>query len=491
MATDNAKAADVLMRKYEREKIARKAAEKQLEEYSLQVYQSQINLQQSLRQAKQRETELQFLADLSAFSGKETSTQQLSHTVIELTCQFLQGHSGLAITDADNAEFYQVESGWDSYNHKITDYLALLPNMENTLTESWLVLPVDEESPLVDEAIRWLLFMNFPLVDNTMGTMAIFLPTDYLDEENLYVMETARRHILSGVSRRNNEHQIIRRSQELQTTLDELEIAHQQLIQSEKMASLGQLSAGIAHEINNPLSYVKSNLETLQEYLQQVWLWGADMRQHLDVNGGLEEKDYRGYFEARDIAFLQDDSQDIMVSVLNGLMRVREIIADLKTFSHQGSSEFKPMCLQECINSALKIAWNTLKYDYTLDKKIASDLLEITGNTGQLQQVFVNLLVNAGQAMSEGGTLTIEAFNSDHGVQVNISDTGSGMGEETIKKLFTPFFTTKPVGVGTGLGLSVSYGILNSHNVSIDVQSKIGEGTTFSLLFPLNHEGKE
>ena len=478
---------EILERKYQRERLARMAAEKQLEEYSLQVYQSQISLQQSYQQAKKREAELRFLADLSAASGVVDNAQELVQKTVELSCSFLQGAAGYAVYVDGNCDYFDVDSKWhfeQQHPHNLTEHL---PSIEDDLSDSWLVLPADELGLVFSgKEVKWLLYMNAPMFDGTRVAIVILLPFDYLDEENLYVMETARRHVVNGIRRCNNECQILKRSEQLQSTLNELEVAQKQLITSEKMASLGQLSAGIAHEINNPLSYVKSNLETLNEYLTDMWNWCEDMQRTVDANNQIDAAKFHQLFEQREVAFLKSDTGDIMSSVLNGITRVREIISDLKTFSHSAQVSFEPLSIEECLDGALKIAWNSLKYDFTVKTQIDKELPSVTGNISQLQQVFVNLFVNAGQAMTKSGTLTITATrHNEQQLLVSVADTGCGMNEETLGKLFTPFFTTKPVGVGTGLGLSVSYGIINNHKATIDVQSVEGEGTTFKLYFPI------
>lgn len=478
---------EILERKYQRERLARMAAEKQLEEYSLQVYQSQISLQQSYQQAKKREAELRFLAELSAASGVVDNAHELVHKTVELSCLFLQGAAGYAIYNDRNCDYFDVDSQWQRAQQAPSNLTDNLPSIEDDLSDSWLVLPADELGLVFSgKEVKWLLYMNAPMFNDARVSLVILLPFDYLDEENLYVMETARRHAVNGIRRCNNEYQILKRSEQLQSTLNELEVAQKQLITSEKMASLGQLSAGIAHEINNPLSYVKSNLETLNEYLTDIWRWCDDMQKTVDLDNKIDAAKFQQLFKHSDVEFLRSDTSDIMSSVLNGISRVREIISDLKTFSHSAQVSFEPLSIAACLDGALKIAWNSLKYDFTVETKIADELPEITGNIGQLQQVFVNLFVNAGQAMSKSGTLTISATRyNEQQLLVSVADTGCGMNEETLNKLFTPFFTTKPVGVGTGLGLSVSYGIINNHNAHIDVKSVEGEGTTFELYFPI------
>jgi signal transduction histidine kinase len=315
--------------------------------------------------------------------------------------------------------------------------------------------------------------------------LAFFSRAEYLDEEALSVLSTAREHLLSGITRRITDVSIRKRTVELQDTVNRLEQAKRQLIQSEKMASLGQLAAGVAHEINNPVGFIRSNLEMLEEYLQDYQQLHALISQQLDVSGQLEAAQYKSLCEKIDLVYIQQDAKDLLASNLEGLDRVKEIVENLKTFSHSGDGKLDKIDIKACIEGALKIAWNALKYEHIVDNLLPEGLPEVLGNIGQLQQVFVNLFVNAAYAMSKGGKLTIKSKLTPGVLLVEVIDNGCGMDQKTLDQLFTPFFTTKPVGVGTGLGLSVSYAILESHNVDTQVLSTVGKGTQFSLRFPL------
>ena len=188
----------VLARKAEREKRAREAAEKQLEDYSLQVYQSQVSLKESLAQSKKREVELQFLADLSAHSVAELTVEQLLRYLVSLSCDFLQAQSGLIIQSNGNSQHFDyADNTWQQVTDLNTEPL---PSFGDSLTESWLVLPLDEANPpLYQHSSGWALYMDFELPGGARGAVGIFLSTDYLDEESLYVMETGRRHVLGGL----------------------------------------------------------------------------------------------------------------------------------------------------------------------------------------------------------------------------------------------------------------------------------------------------
>jgi len=165
--------------------------------------------------------------------------------------------------------------------------------------------------------------------------------------------------------------------------------------------------------------------------------------------------------------------------------RISDIIAGLKTFSHQGEADFRPLSIVDTVSAALKVVKNEVKYKHNVQHVMPDKDILVMGKLGQIQQVFVNLLVNAAQAMPDGGSIIIEYSMSRKECFIKVTDTGIGMSVDTQKQLFNPFYTTKSVGEGTGLGLSISYSILESHKGSIDVVSRLGKGSTFTVTLPL------
>jgi PAS domain S-box-containing protein len=263
-----------------------------------------------------------------------------------------------------------------------------------------------------------------------------------------------------------------------------------QLVQSEKMASLGQLAAGVAHEINNPIAYVLSNLGTLQEYVEvfQSVIQGYQATAEAAVAGDLEEvgRSVNRVRELRSRERYDDilaDIGELFEDSGEGLLRVKDIVQNLKSFVRLDEAEVKEADLNESLQTTLKVVANELRYkcDVKLD---LGEIPRLRCYAGQLNQVFMNLLMNAAQAIGDHGEVTIRTWAAADDVCVSINDTGKGIPLENLTKLFTPFFTTKPVGAGTGLGLSISYGIVQKHGGRIEVASKVGSGTTFTVVLP-------
>jgi hemerythrin-like metal-binding protein/PAS domain S-box-containing protein len=298
------------------------------------------------------------------------------------------------------------------------------------------------------------------------------------------------------------EAQVIQRTQALLTanqTLEEeknrqtllnrqLQEAQTHLIQSEKMASIGQLAAGVAHEINNPLGYIYSNLNNMKRYLQDL-IKAADMAETLLRQLPADQADVQAFNQfkkAIDLEFLKQDAVDLVEESLEGASRARKIVQDLRDFSRIDKLERALFDLEAGMDATLNIVNNELKYKAEIIKEYAGlKPFECVG--AQLNQVFMNLLVNAAQAIEEFGKIIIRTgYQSPDWVWVEVEDNGQGMSEATKAKIFDPFFTTKPVGKGTGLGLSLSYKIIRDHQGRIEVDSTPGQGTRFRIYFPVH-----
>ncbi|HJV66025.1 MAG TPA: CHASE domain-containing protein [Geomonas sp.] len=258
----------------------------------------------------------------------------------------------------------------------------------------------------------------------------------------------------------------------------------QKLIQQDKLASLGQLAAGVAHEINNPIGFISSNLRVLREYMETLRRHYALQEEILrreapqGVQRAMEES-----AQGLGIGELMADVGDLVEESLEGATRVAKIVTDLKGFSRIDSTDREETDLTSCMESALSIAWNELKYVARVEKDYRS-LPAVLCHPGQLNQVFMNLLVNAAQAISAPGVITLKTWCDAGSVYASVSDTGCGIAPDIMARIFEPFFTTKGVGKGTGLGLSISYDIIKKHHGELTVVSEPGRGTTFTVQLP-------
>lgn len=264
--------------------------------------------------------------------------------------------------------------------------------------------------------------------------------------------------------------------------IKKLEEAHHQLLQSEKMASIGSLAAGVAHEINNPIGFVASNMGNLGAYIEDLFALIDAYRQEVLSHTPSPKTDQLA--KELDIDFLREDVKHLLLENKDGVDRVKRIVQDLKDFSHVDHGEWIFANLHQGLDSTLNIVNNELKYKATVEKKYGNiPPLHCIGS--QLNQVFMNLLINSAHAIKQSGKICIETGLENNEIFVKISDTGCGIPKENLVRIFDPFFTTKPVGKGTGLGLSLSYGIVKRHGGRIDVRSEIGIGTCFTVWLPV------
>lgn len=276
-------------------------------------------------------------------------------------------------------------------------------------------------------------------------------------------------------------------SEALQLEIDERKQLESQLVQSEKLASLGQLAAGVAHEINNPVGFISSNLSTLDSYFNQLQQMLDAYRQVEDSLASVEQRDaLKTLRNELELDFLKEDIPILIKESKEGIGRVVQIVKDLKNFSRVDNDQtWQWANLQQGIDSTLNIVASELKYKADVIKHYSA-LPEIECLASQLNQVVMNLVINAAQAMGpERGTITISNGVEGDNVWLEVADNGCGIAPETVQKIFDPFFTTKPVGEGTGLGLSLSYGIIKKHHGDISVRSEPGKGTTFRVVLPI------
>jgi PAS domain S-box-containing protein len=292
--------------------------------------------------------------------------------------------------------------------------------------------------------------------------------------------------VLEDISERKRQEQELKENYERLKTLNEqLENAQNQLLQSEKMASIGQLAAGVAHEINNPIGFVSSNLGTLKTYVDELLgviraYAAADplLAEHPEINANIASTKAQA-----DLDFMGEDIQSLLKESRDGITRVTRIVQDLKDFSRIDSMDWAVANLEQGLDSTLNIVMNEIKFKADIVKEYAG-IPDIECLGSQLNQVFMNLLVNAAHAIETHGTITIRTGTTNDAVWVDIADTGRGIPPENLKRIFDPFFTTKAIGKGTGLGLSLAYSIVQKHHGKLDVHSEVGVGSCFRVEIP-------
>jgi len=308
---------------------------------------------------------------------------------------------------------------------------------------------------------RWFVFNSYPFMDRF---------------QNL---------VTGAVITLHNTTEVKRFTRELEKAYSELKLTQAKVIQQEKMASIGQLAAGVAHEINNPMGFISSNLNTLLKYMERLTEFIHAQSEVIESLKGMQLfQELRDKRKALKIDYVIDDTRELIRESMDGAERVRTIVQNLKSFSRVDDAESRYADINECITSTINIVWNELKYKVNLVKDLG--VIPLTRcHPQQINQVFMNLLVNAGQAIEKQGEITVRTWHEDGFIYAQISDTGSGMTHEVLNQIFEPFFTTKELGKGTGLGLSITYDIVKKHNGEITATSEPGKGTTFTVRLPL------
>jgi len=338
-------------------------------------------------------------------------------------------------------------------------------------------LLVAHDQPLAEAALHVTQNMRFPLMEDFIIT-----------ERGQYIGIGFVVDLLKAMELQMRAH-----SDELNEAYSRLKSSQLALVQSEKMASLGQMVAGIAHEINTPLGYVQNNVAMGQELFAQVQAMNDGYETLVDSLLDEQANEEQVTAHMQRVTTLRGDTnaremleamQGLMADSLYGIGQISELVLNLKDFSRMDAAATENMSLNDCIESALNIGRNVLKGKVEIIKDMG-ELPRITCAPSQLNQVFLNLFTNAAQAMESNGRLTIRTWCEDGAVRASVRDSGKGIPSENLTRIFDPFFTTKPVGEGTGLGLAITHQIIQQHGGEISVESQPGTGTCFHIRLPV------
>ncbi len=298
---------------------------------------------------------------------------------------------------------------------------------------------------------------------------------------------------------KKNQEELIRKNAEIEASKKDIQIALERLekayedlkssqlkiLQQEKMASIGQLAAGVAHELNNPMAFISSNLSTLDKYVSRlIDFIGTQSAIITSFNNKTATEKATEKSKELKLDYIINDIKGMIKESINGSERVKKIVYELNCFSRMDEEEYKEANINECIESAITIVWNELKYKSALEKDFGN-LPLIKCYPRQINQIFVNLLINAVNSIAERGIIRIKTWSQDGSILMEVSDTGGGIPRENLIKIFEPFFTTKEAGKGTGLGLSITYEIVQRHKGEITVKSEPGKGTIFTIRIPV------
>lgn len=379
-------------------------------------------------------------------------------------------------------------------------------------------LPVDDGGKTSDEKDSGVAINELELLESTLDRMSrkLIQTIEALKNENLQHQHTAENlrvvnenvefritertrdleitnnNLINEISaRKKTEAELAEKNTELLQALENLKHAQSTILQQDKMASIGQLAAGVAHEINNPMGFIISNLNTLEKYLTKLAEFLQLQTETIGVLNQEMNEEGRRLTDAVEqqrqrlkIDFLLEDAKDLIRESLEGGQRVKTIVQNLKSFARLDEEAWKLADLTEGIENTLTIVWNEIKYKAEV-KKEYGPLPPTLCNVGKLNQVFMNLLINAAQAIEDRGEIRVTTRCEANEIMIEIADTGCGISRDQLNRIFEPFYTTKEVGNGTGLGLSIAYDIIKQHGGEISAASEPGRGTTFFIRLPI------
>jgi len=453
-------AEDKYQRAYERERKARQLAESILNEKTREVYDNLVHIQSQNKA-------LELLIEVTNFSKEDLSFSASLFKYLVVVAKLLESPYGLVYLKSEDDEgLYTSDITYpddDSFpkNLKVlvdeSQYFSgkSIPGqvLKTKQMFLWRLGDNDNIAPQridIFKALNLAGSVSVPIIrfDQVVAVVELGVKKfDIIDDFIFDKIQASATQLGITLERRKQQKALTKNYLELKKTHDELKTAQQQLVQSEKMSSLGQIAAGIAHEINNPIGFVTSNLETLKEYIDVF----------VQILMSYNKMD----------AFSGGKKLDEMNNLLEEILEEHDI--------------------NECLKNSIKVVWNELKYTITLHEEF-NEIPHLICNISELSQVFMNMLINAKDACGEQGEMTVSTQLIDGFIEIRFADNGEGIPQDKLKKIFDPFFTTKPVGKGTGLGLSISYGIIESHGGGIDVETEEGKGTCFIIKLPVKRE---
>jgi len=445
----------------------------------------------SIRYFPSAVAELKEFSGVSIFAANELLSAVLKYTLVpdaETRAQIPQLIAALqARTDSDEDLIEQI----DIITSQANAILKYKPEIDEVLEKIAILNAASVLDSLTDTYVE---LQDARLLEREPYRQALLIFSGILLLWIAYIgYRLGRSYKALDVANQSLEKRVEDRTKELSDTLHRLKESQSQLIQSEKMASLGQMVAGVTHEINTPLGYVKSNVQLIQSFLVQFedFLQAHGKLMALFCSETVNQEKLQTQLEIVTglTTELQEDetlkeAEELLNDSLHGLTEISELVINLKNFSRLDLAKVSNVDLHECLDSSLLIAKNLLKNKVTVNKQY-SEIPKIKCSHSQINQVFLNLLSNAADAIETQGTILIKTRAENERVSVEIQDDGKGIAEDILPNIFDPFFTTKKIGEGTGMGLSIAYKIIQQHNGEIDVTSSEGKGTTFVVTLPI------
>lgn len=464
-----------LERRLMREKNLRLNAQTQLNDYARKSYIASTDLRQTVEKLHDKQQEIEFFLQSAKQLKSGKSGLDLINSFLRICVEFISAEGGACFftNSGKLGEHGLMFKRNASFNLKaIAEHY--LPSYTTHILDSW---SVQEMSEHFTTATTWFIATNFRHTDNSIGWLCFVIETPQISEQKLYILDSYLQQLRMSIAQ---QQEFAAQAKNLENGKLEAELADtkKQLLIADRMSSLGFLSSGVAHEINNPLAFLVGN----NRYLKKTIMSGIEQLQALRNASSLEEAlDSIG---GLDLLRVQHELLEVFDDNEHGLSRLSGISKNLRQFIRTNDEGFAPLDLVQCVQRSIKIASMSKKVSVSLSNELRAEKAMIYGNEGEVEQVLLNIIINAIQAVAKDGEVSVIINENDEDVIIDVKDNGCGIAEDNLTKIFSPFFTLNKGSEGTGLGLGISKTIIDAHNGSITVNSVLDAGTTFTITLP-------
>jgi len=468
-----------LKRRLDREKKARHSAESMLDDYAKKTYLANEKLREAILHSTEKQAEIEFLVKSAQEHKNSGSRQTFVESLLGLCFEFTSANYATCLFSQNGRfENYSLEKGKLNADYGDVDISSLIPASIDNIINSWCIqeLLLNEKLESENRTV-WFVYSNFEYEPNRLGWIGLLIEAPTVDVEMLFILDTHLAQLRMGLEKLNMDKSAEEKFQLSSKLQEELSQVKRQLAIADRMSSLGLLASGVAHEINNPLAFISANNKYLKKTLSSLFLSLANLAGEHELSNEVAPL-------LDKLTKLEQSVNDVLQDNMEGIERLSNISDSLRTFVYRGETEFTPVDLNELASHAAKIASYSKQYKHALQVNLLEGKATVNANRGEIEQVVLNIIINALHATSKGGDVVVTVGETESNYFVSIQDSGVGISEENLQKIFSPFFTTKPVGEGTGLGLAISKNIIDAHNGALAVESTVNVGSCFTISMP-------